>query len=293
LAHPDVIEVSTVAEAVDTLGAHGYDAKVLAGGTALMILLRARLIEPELFVSIARVEGLRDIEVDDGRLSIGALVTLDEVHHSAVVHEAVPGLAEVFGVVGNIRVRCAATVGGLLAEADYASDPPCALVALDADVVVAGPRGTRVIPVADFLVGYYQTVLEPDELVVAVRVPVQEPGAATVYEKFRTRSSEDRPCVGVFAQARLAADGTCSSVRLAVGAVSERPARFPDLEGTAVGAAIDEDVARQIADGYAERIKTLDDLRGSSWYRTEMVRVWGRRALLAAAQPPAADNGAV
>lgn len=277
-------------EAVGALGS-SEDAKVLAGGTALMILLRARLIEPSAFVSIGRIEGLREIGVEDGRLSLGSLVTLDEVANSPVVREAVPGLAEVFRVVANIRVRCAATVGGLLAEADYASDPPCALVALDADVVIAGPRGTRTVALGDFLVGYYQTVLEPDEIVVAVEVPVEEPGAVAVYEKFRTRSSEDRPCVGVFASARTAADGTCSSVRLAIGAVSERPERFPELERMAVGTVLDESVAQQIADGYAERINTLDDMRGSSWYRTEMVRVWGRRALLAAAQPAAGDAG--
>jgi carbon-monoxide dehydrogenase medium subunit len=279
-----------VEEAVGALGS-SEDAKVLAGGTALMILLRARLIEPSAFVSIGRIEGLREIGVEDGRLSLGSLVTLDEVANSPVVREAVPGLAEVFRVVANIRVRCAATVGGLLAEADYASDPPCALVALDADVVIAGPRGTRTVALGDFLVGYYQTVLEPDEIVVAVEVPVEEPGAVAVYEKFRTRSSEDRPCVGVFASARTAADGTCSSVRLAIGAVSERPERFPELERMAVGTVLDESVAQQIADGYAERINTLDDMRGSSWYRTEMVRVWGRRALLAAAQPAAGDAG--
>jgi carbon-monoxide dehydrogenase medium subunit len=256
-----------------------------------MILLRARLIEPSAFVSISEVEGLGQITVEDGKLVLGALATLDAVASSPVVHEAVPGLAEVFDVVGNIRVRCAATVGGLLAEADYASDPPCALLALDAEVVIKGPEGTRVVALADFLVGYYQTVLEPDELVVAVRVPLSEPGAVAVYEKFRTRSSEDRPCVGVFASATTAADGTCTSVRLAIGAVSERPERFADLEQAAVGAVLDEDVAKQIADGYAERIKTLDDMRGSSWYRTEMVRVWGRRALLAT-QPAAGDAGA-
>jgi aerobic carbon-monoxide dehydrogenase medium subunit len=292
VAHPDVLEATTVDEAVDALATHGYDAKVLAGGTAVMILLRARLIEPALFVSIGRIEGLHEIKVEDGKLSIGALVTLDEVDRSPVVREAVPGLAEVFGVVANIRVRCAATVGGLLAEADYASDPPCALLALDAEVAIGGRGGTRVVPLADFLVGYYQTALEPDELVLGVRVPLPEPGAVTVYEKFRTRSSEDRPCVGVFASATRAPDGSCASVRLAIGAVSERPERFPDLEETAVGTVLDEGVARQIADGYAERIKTIDDMRGSSWYRTEMVRVWGRRALLEAAQPAAGETGA-
>lgn len=283
MAHERVIEASSVADAVQTLGEYGEEAKVLAGGTALTILLRARLLLASTFVSIGRVEGLREIRVEGGALLIGALVTLDEVARSPIVREAVPGLAEVFGVVGNVRVRCAATVGGLVAEADYASDPPCALLALDAEVVIAGASGTRTVGIGDFLVGFYETVLEPDELVVALRVPVQEPGAVAVYEKFRTRSSEDRPCVGVFASTTLAGDGTCTRLRLGIGAASGVPQRFPDLEAAAVGVTLDEEVARQVADRYAERIDTLADMRGSSWYRTEMVRVWGRRALLRSA----------
>jgi carbon-monoxide dehydrogenase medium subunit len=278
-----VIEVSTVPEAVQALEAHGGEAMVLAGGTAVIILLRSRLLEPTALVSIGRVEALRHIEVEDGALVIGAIVTLDEVDRSPVVREAVPGLAEVFGVVGNIRVRCAATVGGLLAEADYASDPPCALLALDAEVVTGGPNGGRTIPLRDFVTGFYSTVLEPGELVVAVRVPVQDPRAVSVYEKYRTRSSEDRPCVGVFASTTLADDGTCERLRLAVGAASDVPQRFAEVEEVALGSTLDEGVARHVADGYAERIDTLSDMRGSSWYRTEMVRVWGRRALMRAA----------
>jgi carbon-monoxide dehydrogenase medium subunit len=193
-----------------------------------------------------------------------------------VVREAVPVLADTFGKVANVRVRHAATVGGVLAEADYASDPPAVLLALDAQVDVQGPGGQRTIPVAQFFTGFYETSLEPGEIVTRVRVPVPEPGTRAVYEKYVTRSSEDRPCLGV-----IAAVGPGGDLRVAVGAVAETPQRFPEIEAMARGRAekLDEQTIRAIADAYAERIEPLSDMRGSAWYRTEMVRVWVRRAI--------------
>jgi carbon-monoxide dehydrogenase medium subunit len=178
-------------------------------------------------------------------------------------------------------VRNVATVGGVVAEADYASDPPALFLALDAEIEAQGPTGKRTIPASEFFLSFYTTALEQNEIVTAVRVPVPQPGTRAVYEKFVTRSSEDRPCVGVAASIRLSADsGITEDVRVAVGAASETPQRFTDLEETAVGREMTEDLARSIAEGYAERIDTLDDMRGSAWYRTEMVKVWVRRALM-------------
>jgi carbon-monoxide dehydrogenase medium subunit len=207
-------------------------------------------------------------------------VTHREVERSPLVREAIPVVAEVFGTVANVRIRNAATVGGVVAEADYASDPPAVLLALDAEVDAVGPTGHRSIPVAEFFQGFYSTALEPSEIVTQVRVPVPVRGSAAVYRKYVTRSSEDRPCVGVAGLVRLAPDGQLAEdVRVAVGAASETPQRFPDLEATLVGTELSDAGIRAVADGYAERIDTLDDLRGSSWYRREMVRVWVRRVL--------------
>jgi carbon-monoxide dehydrogenase medium subunit len=200
------------------------------------------------------------------------------------VKARLPVLAEVFGVVANVRVRNAATVGGVLAESDYASDPPAVFVALDAQVDVHGPSGARSIPAGEFFIAFYETAIEPNEIVTGVRVPIPPPGTVGVYEKFVTRSSEDRPCVGVAAIVRLGADGSFDDIRVAVAAAAETPQRFPDLEAGARGRRPEPDVLRTIADGYAERIETLDDMRGSAWYRTEMVRVWVRRAIEHAAE---------
>jgi carbon-monoxide dehydrogenase medium subunit len=271
----------SVAEAVDMLAEHGEDAKIVAGSTALTILLRQRLIEPAALVSIGRIQepGLHEIAIDDGVLRLGALVTHRDVERSPIVREAIPVLAETFAKVANIRVRNAATVGGVVAEADYASDPPAVLLALDADIVATGPNGSRTIPASDFFLAFYSTALEPAEVVTEVRVPIPAPGTGAIYHKFVTRSSEDRPCVGAIGVVRLTADGTAEDVRAAVGAAAETPQRFPDLEAALVGKQLDDAALRTLADGYAERIDTLDDMRGSSWYRTEMVRVWVRRAL--------------
>ena len=270
----------SAAEAVALLEAHGDDGRVVAGSTAVTILLRRALIAPTALISIGGLPGLSEISQIDGALDIGALVTHRAVELSPLVGRLAPALAETFGAVANVRIRHAATVGGVLAEADYASDPPAALLALDAVVQVLGPRGPRAIPIADFFRGFYETALASNEIITGVRVPVPAGGTHAVYEKFVTRSSEDRPCVGVFAAVRLAPDGeTCADLRVAVGAVAETPQRFAAVEAAGRGRGLSASVVRSIADGYAERIDTLSDMRGSAWYRTEMVRVWVRRAV--------------
>jgi carbon-monoxide dehydrogenase medium subunit len=277
LYHPTSLE-ETVA-LLDSL----EDAKIVAGSTALTIMLRQRLIAPTALIDINGLPGLDRIDVGDDAISIGALVRHRTVERSAAIRERLPVLAEVFGVVANVRVRNAATVGGVLAESDYASDPPAVFVALDAEVAVFGPDGERTIPIDEFFVAFYETAIEHAEVVTGVRVPIPAAGTGAVYEKFVTRSSEDRPCVGVAAVIRLDGD-SISDLRVSVGAAAEIPQRFPDIEAGALGRRFEDAVLREVADAYAERIEALDDMRGSAWYRTEVTKVWIRRALEHAAE---------
>ena len=258
---------------------YGGDAKVVAGATALTILLRNRLIAPRALISLGRVrDGLRTIREVDGALVLGALVTHREVEQSPLVRQRIPVLAETFATVANVRVRNVATVGGVVAEADYASDPPAVLLALDAEIEAHGPKGGRRIPVAKFFVGFLETALARDEVVTAVRVPVPPAGTRGAYEKFVTRSSEDRPCVGVVALARF--DGRrCVDLRVAVGAASETPRRYPEIEALGRSTTLRGDVVPTIAAGYANATDALDDMRGSSWYRKAIIEVWVRRAI--------------
>ncbi len=272
--HPE-----TTADAVRLLAELGEDGKVVAGGTALTLLLRQGLITPRALVSLARVGGLAGIEVRDGDLLLGALVRHREVETSQLVRAQLPVVADTFGKVANVRIRNVATVGGVLAESDYASDPPALLRALDAVVETVGPAGERSIPIADFFVAFYETSLHPDEIVTGVRIPVLPEGTGAVYEKYVTRSSEDRPCVGVAAVVRVEPDGTCRDLRVAVGAAAEVPQRFREVEERGVGSRLEPDVIRDVADRYAAAIEPLGDIRGSAWYRREMVRVWVGRAI--------------
>ena len=283
LQPPELLQPRSIPEAVALLGRYGEEAKVVAGATALTIMLRQRLIAPRALVAIGGLPDLEAIDRADGHLHLGALATHRAVELSPLVRRELPVLASTFARVANVRVRNAATVGGVLAEADYASDPPAVFLALDAEIEVVGPNGARTIPASEFFLGFYETALAPEELVTGVRVPIPAARTAAVYEKFVTRSSEDRPCLGVAAVVRLGADGqTCEDLRVAVGAAADTPQRFPKYEALAHGQVLDEDLARTVAERYAESIDPIADMRGSAWYRTEMVRVWVRRAIMRA-----------
>jgi carbon-monoxide dehydrogenase medium subunit len=273
-----LLQPRTLAEALEALSEYGDEAKVLAGGTAVNLLLQQRLIAPGALIDIARIPGLDTIQEQGDGLHIGALATLRDIELSPLAKAGWPGLARACREVGNVRVRNQATMGGNLAEADYASDPPAMLLALDATVIVQNMSASRTIPLADFFYGFYTTALEPDELIVDVIVP--EPPASTrrTYLKFKTRSSEDRPALGVAAVGTFD-NGTCADLRIAVGAATEIPQRLPAVEALASGQPLTDDLIVEIADQYAAQIETLDDLRGSAWYRSQMIRTHVRRAV--------------
>jgi carbon-monoxide dehydrogenase medium subunit len=200
------------------------------------------------------------------------MVTHRRVERDRVVREGWPVLAQAFGLVASPRVRNQATVGGVLADADYASDPPAVLCALNARAVLRSPRGEREVPIDELILGFYETCIADDELLTEVRVPAG-PGRA-VYRKFRSRSSEDRPCVAV-AAARAA-----GTLRVVVGACAEVPQHYPDICASAsAGATIDPALAREIGARYAERLEPLSDSRGSAEYRRRVVAVEVRRAV--------------
>jgi carbon-monoxide dehydrogenase medium subunit len=153
---------SSVEEAVSMLDEHGDEAKVVAGSTALTIMLRNRLIDPSVLVSIGRMPGLSEIKSENGYLHLGSLATHRDVELSPIARDQIPVLTDTFHRVANVRVRNVATVGGVVAEADYASDPPAVFLALDAEIDVQGPNGQRTIPANEFFLSFYTTALEPD-----------------------------------------------------------------------------------------------------------------------------------
>lgn len=275
----EILEPASVDDAAQVLAEHGYEAKILSGGTAVVLMYQQGLINPRYLVSLAKVPNLDFVRYEPGvGLKLGALTTHHTVEVSPVVQTKFPILANVFHQVANIRVRNQATVGGVLAEADYASDPPSVLVALNAQIRVVGKSGERTIPASDFIQGYYQTALSPDEIITEVFIPELPDNAQGAYLKYVSRSSEDRPCVGVASLVRRR-NGLCEGLRIVVGAVAGRPQSFPDIDEMAEGQKLTDSLVREIAQRYADQIEPLSDIRGSDWYRKQVIEVLVRRAI--------------
>jgi aerobic carbon-monoxide dehydrogenase medium subunit len=268
---PDWHEPRSLDEALALRAEHGDEATVVAGGSFLGIVINQKLLAPTRLVALRRVAELDYIEAGDGMLRIGAMATHRSVEQHGVVQERWPALAFAFSVVASPRVRNQATVGGVVADADYASDPPSMLAALRARVVVRSVRGEREIPMDEFILGHYATALEEDELLTELRIP--QSSGPSVYRKFRSRSSEDRPCVSV-----ATARGD-EGLKVVVGAVADRPQYFPELCALANGERITNELATEIGRRYAEEIEPLSDSRGSEHYRKRVIAVEVRRAL--------------
>jgi carbon-monoxide dehydrogenase medium subunit len=270
-SEPTWLAPSSLEEALALRAERGDEATVLAGGTFLGILMNQGFLSPSAFLSLGSVAGLGGIDTVDGHLRLGAMTTHTAVERSEAVRAGWPVLSRAFGLVASPRVRNQATVGGVLADADYASDPPAVLAALGARVVLRSARRERTVAVDELILGYYETCIEPDELLVEVIVPPAPERA--VYRKFRSRSTEDRPCVAV------AATRDAGRIRVVVGAVAEVPQHFPDVCALADGQALEPGLRDEIARRYAERVEPMSDARGSAAYRRRVTAVEVRRAL--------------
>lgn len=266
----------TLEEAFDALAEDG--AVALAGGTSVGLLVGQGLLAPTALVWLGRIPGLGSVGVAEGPLSLGATATLASLASDPRVRTAAPALADAAAAVGNTRVRAVATAGGALAHADPRQDLPPALLALDARVEVAGPRGRRELRIDELVCGFMSTDLAPDELITAVRVPAP-PGRRSCYLRFTPGSDDDYPTVSVAATA-VVSDGTPSTVTLAVGGAGPVAYLVPEAQelSGATGARVAGLVA-DVAEAAARRADPVDDRLGSAAYKRRMVAVWARRAL--------------
>jgi len=274
----DLIEPRSLAEAARELAADP-ESKAIAGGTALLILIKQGVYLPQRLVNLKKVRDGSYVEFDPARgLRLGALTSIFEVESHPLVRRHYPVLADAAHKVANIRIRNLATIGGNIAHGDYQSDPPSVLVALGARVATMGPEGERRLPIAEFLQGAYETALAPGELVREIEVPAPDPDVTGVYLKFVTRTAGDRPCAGVAAFVRRD-DGIVRSLSVVVGAVSPVPVRLRAVEEQLTGRRPDPSTLRTAAALAAEAIDPVGDLRGTEWYKRQVVPVLVRRAL--------------
>src|SRR5688572_12971416 len=275
----EILEPKSIAEACKILAAE-EDVKLIAGGTALLILIKQGIFVPKTLINLKKIKDAGEITYNskDG-LRIGGLASIYDIESAAAVREHYPLLAEACHVVANIRIRNMATIAGNLAHADYQSDPPAAFIALDASVELTNRNRVRIVKLADFLIGMYETGLERDELVTGLMVPPPPPNSKGTYLKFATRSSEDRPCAGVAALVQRS-NGICQAARVVVGAVSPVPVVVTGAD-LVNGTAMTSESIEEIASKAQAAVNPIDDLRGTVAYKRHLVKVLVRRALTA------------
>jgi carbon-monoxide dehydrogenase medium subunit len=263
----------------------GTDAKLVAGGTALIIMMKQRLVRPSCLVSLRSVRGLDGIAVKDGGLRIGGLTTHREVETSSLVRRGIPLVAETYRHVATIRVRNMATVGGGLAHADPNQDPPPTLIALGATVKVTSANGGRIIPLEEFFTDYYETVLKPDEIITEIFVPRMPPNSGGAFLKFLPRTADDYATVSAAAVVAVdRAKKVFSDVRIALGSVGTTPIRAREAEAVLRGQPVRAEALREAAEKAKQAVDPVSDFRGSAAYKKEMAGVFVRRALEKALQ---------
>ena len=275
----DYVRVSSVEEAVAALGEHGDEAKVMAGGQSLIPLLRLRLAYPEVVVDAGRVAEMTGVREEGDHLVIGAMTTHHDVMRDALVLAHCGLVAEATATVADPAVRHRGTFGGALAHADPAGDLPAVALALGAEMVVAGPGGRRTVPAAEFFVDYLQTALEPDEVLVEVRVPKLGAGWGYRYEKFH-RVAQSWAIVGVAAAVHRS-DDTITEARVGLTNMGSTPVRATGVETALAGASLNGIAAA--AERAADGTSPSSDLNGKADYREHLARVLTRRAVTAAA----------
>jgi carbon-monoxide dehydrogenase medium subunit len=279
----ELVEPRTLDEALSLLDPDDPGVRAISGGTALMLMMKARLFEPTRLVSLRRLNGaLRGVRDDgQGAVRIGALTTLSALEASPLVASALPVVHGALRMLSNVRIRNVATLGGHLAHGDPHMDLPPILLTLGARVRVVGRAGERWVAIADFFRGYYETAVEPGELVAEVDVPAPPADARAAYAKHTALSADDWPAVGIAVFYRVTG-GRIAEARVAVSAATEYPVRVAGAEAALNGTTPSAEVFARAAESAAAEVTPVSDLRGSAGYKREMVRVHTRRALASA-----------
>jgi len=273
----ELFQPGSLAEAAGLLTEYGDDARVIGGGTTLVILMKQRALYYPYLIDLQTIPGLREIKREPDGVRIGTLVTHRMVETSPLIREKAPVIAEAFSHVGNVRVRQTASVGGNLAHADYRLDPPPPLLVLNSEVTALGPNGSRRIALKNFFRGMYETALDPEEILVDVKIPTMPANSQAVYLRFSTLSANDWPCLGV-AAFLVKENGRCKELRLALGGVAVTPLLIGGLEFTQ-DQVLDQAVIEKVQDTVDRQISPFSDLRGSEWYKRRMARLFVNKAI--------------
>jgi carbon-monoxide dehydrogenase medium subunit len=272
----------TLDDAVKFLGAHKDDVKILSGGQSLLPLMKMRLAKPAFVVDINRITGLDAVTEEGDHLIIGALATHAQIESSDLLKRRCRLLPQTATTIADVQVRNRGTLGGSVAHADPAGDIPAAILALDAEIKAFGPNGERWVKAGDFFLGLLMSVLEPDEIVTAIKVPATD-GEKTAYLKAAPRSS-GFAVVGVAVRMALDTAGVCSRAAIGITGVTDKAYRAERVESTLAGKKPDAQLIDQAAAEAARNVDVIEDINGSVEYRTHLTRVYTARAIQAALQ---------
>jgi carbon-monoxide dehydrogenase medium subunit len=267
----------TLNDAVTYLASHRDDVKILSGGQSLMPLLKMRLSKPAFVVDIGRIPGLDAIAEEHQHLILGALVTHAQIEASDVLKDKCPLLPRTATTIADVQVRNRGTLGGSIAHADPAGDWPAAILALEAEIKVVGTNGERWIKADDFFLGLLMSVLEPDEIVTAIKVPLTG-GEKTAYLKAAPRSS-GFAVVGVAVRLALDGAGACARSAIGITGVTDKAYRATRVEQLIAGRKLDQKVIEEAAAEATHNIDVIEDINGSSEYRAQLTRVYVARAI--------------
>lgn len=276
----DYYSPASLQDAVNFLAARRDDAKILSGGQSLLPLMKMRLSKPAYIVDIGRIPGLDGIVQEGDHMIVGAMATHAQIEGSELLRKQCPLLPQTATTIADVQVRNCGTIGGSVAHADPAGDVPAAIVALDAEIKAVGPGGERWIKAADFFLGLLTSVLDPDEIVAAVKVPVTA-GDKTAYLKAAPRSS-GFAVVGVAVRLGLEDESTCKRIAVGITGVTDKAYRPDRLEQMLTGKKLD---LKSIEEAAAESTRNIDvneDVNGSAEYRTHLTQVYAARAIHAA-----------
>jgi carbon-monoxide dehydrogenase medium subunit len=288
----DLVEPTSLREALGLLDADDGSVRPLGGGTALMLMMKAGVFRPTRLVSLRKVGGMSGIKAAaDGSLTIGAMTPLAALEHSAEVACAAPVITRTMRRLSNVRVRNVATVGGAIAHGDPHMDLPPVLIALGASVTAVSPKGERTLKVEDLLTGYYETALEKNELIFSVTIPAQGARRAA-YIKFTAGSAEDWPALGIAVSVEAAGD-MLRSATVVASAATTKATRLATAEKALSGAKVGDTALKAAGDAGAQEADVIADVRGSAAYKRELIRVHvGRAVRQALGEQALSGNGA-
>ncbi len=259
------------------VGANGK-ARVLAGGTDLLIQMRSGRVEPELLVDIKGIPEMTTVAAEDGGYRFGAAVGAMDLVENEAFAKAYPGVVDGIRYIGSIQVKARASVGGNLCNASPAADSVPALIAAGARATIVGPKGKREVPVEEIPAGPGKTSLAAGEIVVSFRLPRRAPHSGDAYLRFTPRTEMDIAVVGAGVNLTLDDKGVCSDARVCLGAVADRAVLVPAAAKALIGTKVDEAALTKMAAAASAACRPIDDKRGTREYRTEVAGVMARRA---------------